>query len=248
MESGNRETKILPRPLVHFWRKLGLRERRKVIIGVLAVVLFSLGYLWLMEPLPVQGGSRGYLVAVRDLLPGEGVEFSDFTLASAPRDLELRSVAISEDRLQEVNHRRFKKRLARGEFLTLNHLEPIQSGRRQIPRGTRAYLIRPDPWIPVGEGDQVDVLGRLEAKEPLEVVAGPSEVLAVDTTEAQRGVVLALRPDQITWVEKALRSGTLKVAVRSPQDRSAAKIRKRRIRKKPSAALAAPVISEGEDP
>lgn len=219
-------------------------SRHPWLVSLAASVCIGAMVLWGSNEVD-PGKDEIYLTAMRDILPGEGVELNDFTLGPNPLAEGSADDLVSEDQIHQIESSVFQRPLKKGGVLRRSLLSVQGSRKRKIPFGSRAYLIHPEPWLNVGPGDHVEVLGQTDSTDAIHVVAGPAEVLGVTSDAEARGVVLALRPDEISWVEKASRRGTLKMAVQSAAEAKRAPRRKHSLgsrRHRPSAD----VVVEGE--
>lgn len=167
-----------------------------------------------------------YLVARRELSAGQAVHFLDFTFS---HQQNVAKGALSDQDLPLLRGATLNRTVKEGEILCIDALQrPFDSTAlgASIPRGLRAYPIRPSNSLSVRRGDRVDVL--LEPESPSEMpfalLEGPL-VLQVDVDADSRGseeVVLALSSDDIQLLEKAHQRGKLTIALRNPSDEAPA--------------------------
>jgi Flp pilus assembly protein CpaB len=162
------------------------------------------------------------LVAARDLSEGELLKSTDFQLSSL-EDLHLASgeKALSDQEFFMIQGRRLKKSLSRGNPLLFEAVFKSDADLvyRNIPRGRRAYFVETDHLELVQSGDKVDLVLKTSSsiKNTL-ILVEDVLILSVDKTSEIPGVILALTPEEIEWVEKNLGSGKVVLAVRNPNE------------------------------
>jgi Flp pilus assembly protein CpaB len=162
------------------------------------------------------------LVATRDLSEGELLKYTDFKLVPLV-DLNLApgERALTDQELFMVQGRRLKNKINRGKPLLFDAVFKIEEETffRDIPRGLRAYFIETEHLEFVQSGGKVDLIlkSTSSSKDSL-ILVEDVLILSVDRTSEAPGVVVALTPDEIDWVERNLRVGKIVLAFRNPTE------------------------------
>lgn len=188
------------------------------------------------------------LVAAHDLEQGDLVTFAD--LKTKP----LGSLSLSSDArfftdqdLPMVQGKRLLGNVSMGMPLLFNVLYQTENRANTslIPKGMRAYFIETETLDWVRPGGYVDLILKpiAESKSSL-ILVESALVLAAGSRNSESGVVVALKPEEIEWIEKNTRFGKIVLAVRNPNESSrygALKKDKQRSKKR----VKVEVISEG---
>jgi len=109
-----------------------------------------------------------------------------------------------------------------GDLVTFSSLELRGDGvrlGRKVPLGMRAYPIRVQDEVPIQASDVVDIM--LEPDAPGEspiVLAEGVGVLSVESGPTGKEALVALAPEELELVEKALQRGKLKLTLRNPDE------------------------------
>jgi len=188
---------------------------------VVIVVWFEIATTW-SDSGAVE--SPRYLIAKRRLLKGNPISFSDLTTRIEDEGVAANVAAdrLTDQDLPLLKGAFLKKTLVAGEPVTLSQLElsPAVAGLGgSVPKGLRAYAIRPSPTLNLRRGDRIDVLLSSTPEEPvatllLEDVA----VLDVGQREEEFEVIVAVSGWEIQILEKAQQKGKLNIALRNPHE------------------------------
>ncbi|GEM_PF-3080323 len=191
------------------------------------------------------------LVAARDLEVGHPISLRDlsFEVQNITKEKESSSEKIVTDQeLYLVESKKVAQYVKKGQPLTLemlsahSDLEPEVA----IPKGYRAYFLDMASNEVAFPKARVDLILKplSDSRENLILVENVL-VLSVVREELNPGVILALKPEEIEWIERNLRFGKIALALRNPGEkliRGALKKGKRGIQKR----VKVEIITEGE--
>jgi len=169
-----------------------------------------------------------YLVAKRDLSEGLAVSFSDLSFRFAD-GTPVPSGAVTDQELHLLTDSKWSRGVRQGEWVTWASMRPAPAGLgAAVPKGMRAHGVEFDASPPVFPKDRIDVLWRSEdsGQTPVALVEG-AMVLRVQREAGRQSVVLALHPDDIPVLEKAVGGGKLSLSVRNPEEAPAHGSRRR---------------------
>lgn len=192
---------------------------------VLILIIVAMIFIWENKTAfrgPANIKEPRILVATRDLSEGELLKPADFKLLP-PADLNLApgERALSDQELFLVQGRRLKSKVSRGNALLFDSVFKTEeeSFFRSIPKGLRAYFIETEHLEFVKSGAKVDlVLKPTSSSKNTLILVDDVLILSVDKTSEAPGVVVALTPDEIDWVERNLRFGRVVLAFRNPNE------------------------------
>lgn len=191
------------------------------------------------------------LIAARDLESGHVISINDFVFELRDtNEVQFGQVNrfITDQELDLIEGKMLRRELKKGEALT-SQLIASAMGRQprvSIPEGHRAYFLETLSNEMVFPSARVDLILKpeMDNRESL-ILAENVLVLSVGHAMENRGVGLALRPEEIEYIEKNLRFGTVALALRNPNEkllRGALKKGKRGSQKR----VKVEIITEGE--
>ncbi len=164
------------------------------------------------------------LVAMRDLDEGDLVTLSDLSTVPISRiSLPDGMRAFTDQELFLVQGQRLIKSVKQGSPIISDLIESNSHGLKipEIPSGRRAYFIETHSFEMVFPGSKVDLILKplMDSKDSL-ILTENALVLSVERRQDLPGVVVALTPDEIEWVERNSRVGKIVLAVRNPKEKS----------------------------
>ena len=191
------------------------------------------------------------LVAIRDLEVGHPISLRDLSFDIPKRVEEKQNnldKVITDQELYLIEGKKVVQHIKKGQLLTQKLLgadSDPESG-VPIPKGYRAYFLDMTSHEVAFPKARVDLILKplSDSRENLILVENVL-VLSVASDESNPGVILALKPEEIEWVERNLRFGKIALALRNPGEkvmRGALKKGKRGIKKR----VKVEIITEGE--
>lgn len=171
---------------------------------------------------PVSMSEPRVLVASRDLSEDETVSLTDLNIIPHSKlPVIPKSKVFSDQDLFLLNGKKLKTAVKKGEPITIDLIESSQNRKHliSIPNGRRAYFVETTATAMVSPGVYVDLVLKpfLDAKSSLILVENVL-VLSVEKQSEASGVIVALTPEEIEWVERNLRMGRIVLAVRNPNE------------------------------
>lgn len=165
-----------------------------------------------------------YLVSRRDIDSGTIFSPADFGARAEPSENKPVADGITDQDLYLLQGAELTKEIVQGTRLTWPCVKLKGNASRlgpKIPHGMRAYPLNPE-FLPVRPGDRVDIVLTPNAvTESPFIIVDAALVLASGYRREIFEILIALSPAEIEWVEKGKQKGTLKIALRNPDDRSA---------------------------
>jgi len=171
---------------------------------------------------PVSMSEPRVLVANRDLSEDETVSLTDLNIVpNSKLPATPKAKVFSDQELFLLNGKKLKTAVKKGEPITVDLIELGQKQNHliSIPNGRRAYFVETIASAMVSPGVNVDLVLKpfLDNKSSLILVENVL-VLSVEKQSEASGVIIALTPDEIEWVERNLRIGRIVLAVRNPNE------------------------------
>lgn len=163
-----------------------------------------------------------FICAKRDLETGTNLSFSDLTVSFIPKGEKPPQGGFTDQEVEALKGAEVVSPISKGEFVVGEKLK-FHDLRRgisdSIPKGYRAYPLKPEGSVPLVPGDHVDVtlMSRHGAIAPT-VILENNKVLAVREQEGGQEVMLAVLPEEISVLDQARNAGVLGVVVRSAGD------------------------------
>lgn len=208
---------------------LGRAKGRRLIVTALAATASLLVMTWIAGKLTSRKDfaitEPRYLITRRALPQGNPAHFLDLT--AVPRSQvegDLPAGALTDQDLHLVKGATFRQAMAARSFITVAmlHLSAnVSHLGSTIPKGLRAYSLRPANELKVAPGDRVDIfVNPADARELPIILADGAPVLQAGTRDGIFEVVAAVSAEQVEWLEKGKQRGKLNIALLNPQDRS----------------------------
>lgn len=199
-------------------------RRKEFLPAVVALSLGSVLYwqarLWLTKPVMLE--APHYLVYRRGLGNGHELQFADLKIVPPGSLAQVPPGAVTDQDLGSLRGSTLIASVEQGAPVTFNQLnlrgDAVRFGRR-IPVGLRAYPLPVSDSLRIQASDYVDIVSvpARPGAMPTTLAEGVM-VLGVQKNETSSEALVALSPDEVELVEKGLRTGTLKLALRNPTD------------------------------
>lgn len=191
-----------------------------LVSAIVAMVIAWETNIFLSSKKPGIDGRR-ILIATRDLSEGELITFADFkTIAEEDLSLKMRKArVVTDQQLALVEGQRLIKDITSGTPLLLEAVYPPDATlfSKDIPKGLRAYFVETVTLEMVRPGVKVDlVLKPIRENKDSLILVENALVLSLDKREESSGVVVALSPEEIEWIERNSRLGKIVLAIRNP--------------------------------
>ncbi len=201
---------------------------RKKTLSLLFALLMGVG-LW-VEIHRRHGATNishpRYLIALRDLMPGDPVDIDGFSFTFTPPNFPQgkESHALTDQDIDRLNGAVLTAALRQGQYLTPDrfHIESSHDKLTQrLPKGHRAYpLLTVNPWG-FHTGDRVNVLFSPEdLSEAPEMVLQNILLVRSHLSESNPEVLLSLTDKEALKMEGLKRKGSFTLLLRSPNDLS----------------------------
>lgn len=157
-----------------------------------------------------------YLSFRRSLEAGHPLQFSDLKLLPPRALAQPPAGALTDQDLSILRGATVATAVAEGAIVTFVDLElrgdSVRLGRK-VPIGMRAFALPLEASMRLQATDYIDILSAAET-----LVEG-ALVLSVQRSEEGGQIWVALGPEEVGAVEKAVQTGKLKVALRNPEDK-----------------------------
>lgn len=203
------------------WEKLFSGKPPYVLIAIACLVglVVSVEAYFLMGRSQPTISTPRYLIAVRDVNVGKTITPIDFDLILQTDVKAPPTDAISDQYLEKLRGAKMKSPMKAREILTWSLVAARNDIAGSIPKGLRAYPLFLKNSIPLMSGDYVDVMASQKGKSQGSVLM-MEKILVVEAAKEKESVrvLLAVPPEEVSWLDKAKETGELHLVLRNPED------------------------------